>query len=247
MLLAMAPIPELPLPQEPSVAQVLAAWTRGLGAPTTLELIHYDRFARLFCSCGRHTYGTQEPEKFLAKEQFTVPWPEGFERLFDVYKASMWREEAIFQRHTQAGRTAPVCRDCACTRTSHIVNTTRLAHAQHHHVLDLTRSCLDRTKDETDQYVVPAKPLWQGAALCERLLPLYMHLSDYHYLIQRRDGLWVYVEGYNCSATPDYRCDTNVVKIYWSDDVAWLWNQCMTAEVRQEFWKHLAYTRNECA
>ena len=60
-----------------------------------------------------------------------------------------------------------------------------------------------------------------------------------HYLIQRMDGLWVYVHTCDCSATPDYRCDTSHTTVYWSDTFDTVWNLYMTHEVRLMFWERL--------
>lgn len=227
----------LALDEEPSVERVLALVLEKGEPWTTYELIHYDRFTRIFCACGRHTYGSLEVDA-LTEETFTVPFrcktkPESY--WYDLYMRGLVRAQATYDRHSQQGRCASVCDACTCVCMSDVKDP-RLAHAGHHQVLDLGRPCLDRVIP--DQYSVPDKPTWQGAPYSTRKIEI-VHRRTSQYLIQRSDGLWVYVDTYDCSATPDYKCSNSHTSVYWSDDFAVVWNRYMTHTIRMEFWKKL--------
>lgn len=224
----------LALLKEPSVEEALARVQQHGAPPTTYDLIHFDRFTRIFCPCGRHTYGDLEPEK-LTLEKFTLPVPVSNEYLltfFALSKKCLLRAQKNHTKHE--GRKSHVCWKCTCTIQGTV---TGAAPPGHHHVLDLTRSWRSLQPNQKDKYRPPVAPLWQGAPFCRRFIDVW-HDSTAHILIERTDGLWVYVATSDCSATPGYRC-YNHTSVYWSESFEQVWNTSMTQVVRQTFWKDL--------
>jgi len=224
----------LALATEPLVDDILSRVQQQAAPPSTSELLAFDRFSRIFCTCGRHTYGDLQPAAFtrdvytcsynnalIEDEAFHAWW-------FNVWQGALQRWQQCHDKHK--GRTSAPCLACDCSQGGDPV------HLRHHQVLDLTRPLPASPAD--DQYALPAeKPLWQGAAYCKHLLR-FMIDTEEAYLIERTDGLWILVQTYDCSATPDYRC-FNHTAVHWTPSFEHLWHHVLTQLGRQCLWRAL--------
>ncbi len=151
----------------------------------TFELLSFDYFTRIFCPCGRHTYGDLEVEQFTKERYVPDAHDTDIDYWIKLIKRVLAERQARYTKH--AGRASLVCCKCTCTSAP-----------GHHHILDLTRPFVSTAPD---QYQLPLHPLWQGAPFCKRFMTTF-HDMGTHYLIERTDNLWVYVHTRDCNATP---------------------------------------------
>ncbi len=214
----MLPI-RLTLLHEPTAQEALEQILKHTTLISTSELLSFDYFTRIFCPCGRHTYGDLEVEQFTKERYVPDAYVTNVNYWFEFKKRTLTERQVRYTKH--AGRASVVCQNCTCTSAP-----------GHHRVLDLTRPFISTAPD---QYQLPLRPLWQGAPFCQRFMTTF-HDMGTHYLIERTDNLWVYVHTRDCNATPGYRCD-NATSVYWSGTFDVVWNQHMTQVVRQAFWK----------
>lgn len=246
----------LPLEPAPASGPARAALEAYPRAVPTSNLLGYDRFTRVFCGCGRHTYGPVDAGEFTADRYVPNFYDTDEEFLRQSIELHAWwleRRAKTHAKHDQAGRTARVCSrepcDCPevvdgedapwCGHTWCMCQGDAAARPGHHRVLDLTRPFDPAVEDK---YELPATgPLWKGdLPYCARLVFASSDLSQYHYLIERTDGLFVYIATRDCSATPDYRCSSCTTAIYWSADFDRLWTQCMTEKARAALWERMS-------
>jgi hypothetical protein len=232
----------LPLVVLPDAAEFLKTFQAKAKPPGVGRRLHWDSFCRKACSCGRHTYGPVN-EKAWTKEMVDDPWMRRDDETHtwwsDHYRGVLEMYAATHAKHDAEGRVSEPCVNCTC-KTMMKVADPSLVQAGHHQVCDFTRSCWDRT--DPDQYLLPAgdKVLWQEMPYCKHMVSACAALSEEVFLIERVEGFWIYIYIHNCSATPDFRCDTNFTHIHWSDDFDFIWNQCMTQGVRQMLWRVLS-------
>jgi hypothetical protein len=248
-------LPPVPLAQQISSGTARAALEASPRRLPTAMLIDFDRFTRIFCGCGRHTFGPVDAGDFTS-ERYVPQWYDRTEErhLYSVRAAasSLASYALTADKHDAAGRTASACSSVPCDCPL-VVNGEEVeddcghdhcrceADVGHHRILDLTRP-FDPAAEE-DKYQLPLTgPLWKGdLPYCARLFEAFDgYVVDY--LIKRTDGFFVYASTRDCPATPDYRCDTAATCVYWSEDFDAMWNLKMTEKARAAL--HAAMTRD---
>jgi hypothetical protein len=248
---------ELTLPAAPSgeeTHRALAALEAYTRRPATSTLNHYDRFTRVFCKCGRHTFGPLNAAEFTFEHFVPGDFDEQgmYDEAFENRKWLLEDYEKEYREGDLAGRTASICsrEGCNCPDVVNGEDAPMCDHGWcecegdaalrpgHHRVLDLTRPF---NAGDDDIYKLPLTgPVWKGdLPFCSRFVQGHHQEERELFLIKRTDGLFVYVKTRDCSATPDYRCSTSSTAVYWSADFHHLWNQCMTQGAREELWAQM--------